>query len=98
MGAGRRDEALAPLTDAMAYYRRERTAGADDVPFRQDFARALYVLAVAQGTTPAGHDQRKALLEEAAAELGDLSFEAQQLGTSQELMRWVTAAQAKAGG
>jgi tetratricopeptide (TPR) repeat protein len=96
--AGRRDEALAPLTDAMAYYRRERAAGADDVQFRQDFARALYVLGEAQGTTPAGRGQRRALLDEAAAELGDLSFEAQQLATSKELMRWVAAAQAEAGG
>ena len=93
IGSGRQTEALGPLHEAEAFYRRELGRGAGDTGFRQDFARALYHLARAQAGDAAGRAQRRALLDEAASVLDGLTFEARQLVASKELIQWVRAAQ-----
>jgi hypothetical protein len=95
-GAGRRDEALAPLQEAEAYYRQELAKGATETSFRQEAARAFYQLALVQAGDEAGRTRRRDLLDEAAALIDGLSFEARQLVATKELNKWVTAAQAQA--
>jgi tetratricopeptide (TPR) repeat protein len=94
LGAGRRAEALGPLGEAEAYFRQQQARGAGDTSFRQYFSRSLYYLSRAQADDDAGRARRRALLDDAATVLGGLSFEAQQLVASKELMRWVATAQA----
>ena len=94
--SGRRNEALGVLQEAETYYRRQLAQGATDVGFRLDFSRALYQLAVAQTDDGEGRTRRIALLDEAAALLGGLTFEAQQLRASKELIAWVSTARAQA--
>ena len=95
LGAGHGSEALAPLHGAEAYYRQELAKGAADTGFRQDCARAFYQLALAQAGDDAGRTRRRDLLDEAAAVLDGLTFEARQLVASKELNQWVMAAQAR---
>jgi hypothetical protein len=97
LGAGRRAEALTPLREAEAHYRRELAQGATDTGFRVDFARALLHLALAQADDEAGRAQRISLLNEATAALNGLSLEARLLQPSQELIRWVAEARAQSG-
>jgi len=97
VGAGRREEARAVLDESLAYYRGERAKGAADTQFLGEIGRALYVQASAQGMDAAGRANRRALLEEAAAHLRSLTFEAQQLASNRELIQWVAAAQAESG-
>jgi tetratricopeptide (TPR) repeat protein len=97
LGSGQRSEALGPLNEAVAYYRKQLAAGAGETGFRQDFSRALWQLALAQAGDDAGLARRRALLAEAAGQLGGLSLEAQQLVESKELIQGVRAAQAQAG-
>jgi hypothetical protein len=96
LGADRRSEALAPLQEAVNYYRQELAKGAGETGFRQDSVRAFYQLALAQAGDEAGRIRRRELLDEAAALLDGLSFEGRQLVASKELNKWVIAAQAQA--
>ncbi|MDI1337504.1 MAG: hypothetical protein PSU94_15080, partial [Lacunisphaera sp.] len=89
-------EAKAVLGKLVADYRAQQAAGATETYFRQDFARALYQLALAQSGDDAGRSQRQALLGEAAGVLDGLSFEARQLLPNKELIKWVTDAQREA--
>jgi hypothetical protein len=98
LGAGRRVEALGPLGEAEAHFRDQLAKGAGETTFRQYFSRTLYYLARAQSDDEAGRARRRALLDEASTVLSGLSFEAQQLVASKELMRWVATAQTEAGG
>jgi tetratricopeptide (TPR) repeat protein len=89
LGAGRRNEALVPLGEAVTYYRARQANGDGSTGFRQDFARALYQMALAQTKDEGGRTERRALLDEALAVLGGLTVEAQQLRASRELIQWV---------
>jgi hypothetical protein len=84
------------LGEALAYYRLEQQAGANGTSFLLDLGRALYHLARAQDYTDAGRAQRQALLAEAAVTLESLSYEARQIITGSELIKWVRAAQVEA--
>lgn len=92
LGAGRRDEALEPLTEAVTHYRSERTRGQTDTTRRQNLARGLYYLARAQANDEPSRERSLELLHEAASTLEGLSIEAQQLRTSKELIEWVNQA------
>ncbi len=93
LGQGRPDEALKALEPALAQYREFRARGATHVFFRQHFARALYVFALAQPADAEGAAKRRDSLAEAAAILNELSDEAGQLHDSKELLGWIVAAQ-----
>jgi hypothetical protein len=93
LGTNRRNEALAILGEAEAFYREQQVQGAGDTGFRQDFARTLYFLSRAQAGDEEGRATRRLLLAEAAHVLEGLSFEARQLAANQELIQWVRAAQ-----
>ena len=95
LGSGQRAEAVAALNEALAYYRQQQAAGAAGTGPRQDLARALYFLALAQAGDEASVARRTTLLAEAAAVLDGLPLEAQQLQFSRELIDWVAAARAK---
>ena len=92
LGTEHRAEALAVLHEAEEFYRQQRAAGATDTRLRIDFVHALYQLSRAQAGDDAGRARRRALLDEAMGELGQLSVEAQQLVASKELLKWVTDA------
>ena len=92
LGTDQRAEALVPLGEAVAYYRREQAAGASATFFRNDFARALFQLARAQSDDDDGRTRRRALLDEAMGVLGGLTIEAQQLLMNKELLKWISAA------
>ena len=98
LGTGQRPEALALLQETEAYYRQQRALGATDTGLRLDFARALYQLSRAQTGDDTGRARRRALLDEAMAEIGGLSVEAQQMLASKELLKWVTDARRAANG
>jgi aminopeptidase N len=95
LGSGQRNEAVAAINEALVYYRQQQARGAGGTGPRQDLARALYVLALAQAGDEAGVARRAALLAEAARVLDGLPFEAQQLLASRELIEQVAAARAK---
>jgi len=95
--AGNRAEALGPLAEAATHYREKQARGARQVSFRLSLASALYHLAQAQAEDDAGRNRRRDLLDEAMSLLGGLSFEAQQLVTSKELLEWVRNARREAG-
>jgi hypothetical protein len=95
VAGGREAEAQPILEPALAHYRQIQIQGATDLEFRQHFARALYVQAMAE---PAGHEgfaKRQLELSEAASELQALTDEARQLHDSKELMSWIDDAQKK---
>jgi tetratricopeptide (TPR) repeat protein len=96
LGSGDAAGARAALGEALAYYRLEQQAGANGTSFLLDLGRALYHLARAQDYTDAGRAQRQALLAEAAVTLESLSYEARQIITGSELIKWVRAAQVEA--
>ena len=48
LGSGQRAEALASLNEALVYYRKQQALGAAGTGPRQDRARTLYFLALAQ--------------------------------------------------
>jgi hypothetical protein len=98
IASGQRAEAQEVLSKAIAYYRSRQAKGAAATSYRQDFGRALYQEALAQGDDEAGRTRRRALLDEAQSVLAGLSQEAQQLRTSKELIGWVSDARAKPGG
>lgn len=93
IAVGQRNAALAPLTEADAYFRGELAKGAGESQFRLDYGRTLYQFARAQAADEAGRARRGVLLDEASAVLGGLSFEAKQFVASKELMQWVADAQ-----
>jgi tetratricopeptide (TPR) repeat protein len=95
--AGNRAEALGPLVEAEAFYREKRARGAKEVYFHLSFANALYHLARAQADDEAGRTRRRDLLDEALSVLGGLSFEAQQLVASKEILDWVMSARREVG-
>ena len=92
LGAGRRNDALVPLGEALVHYRALQAKGATDVYFRYNFARALYYAALAQAGDEAGVVQRHRLLDEASTLLDGLSLEARNLLFQKELIQWVTEA------
>jgi len=98
IASGQKTEAQEALSKAISYYRSRQAKGAAATSYRQDFGRALYQEAMAQGDDAAGRAQRRALLDEAQSVLAGLSQEAQQLRTSRELIGWVSDARANPGG
>jgi hypothetical protein len=92
---GRRAEALQTLEPALADYRNELLQGATHLSFRQHFARALYVQALAQPDAVAGNARRHDSLEQAARLLNELSDEARQLHDTKELLAWIETEQRK---
>jgi len=94
-GQGRKDDALKTLEPTLAEFRQRQAQGASDVLFRQRFARALYVQALAEPIDAVGLARGKEALNEADRLLQGLSDEARQLHDSKELMSWITAAQKK---
>jgi hypothetical protein len=96
LGSGDAAGARVALGEALAYYRSERQAGANGTSFLLDLGRVLYHLARAQDPAEAGRAERQALLAEAAGTLESLSYEARQITTGSELIKWVRAAQVEA--
>jgi tetratricopeptide (TPR) repeat protein len=92
---GRREEALRSIEPALAHYRDMRGQGATHVVFRQRFARALYVHALAQPNSFVGDTTRRDSLDQAVRLLNDLSDEARQLHDTKELVAWIQAEQQK---
>lgn len=89
LGTGQRTEACKALETAEAHFRKLQRQGANGTFFLQTLSRILFHLSQAQADDAAGRSRRLALLEEAAALMGGLTFEAQQVQTSQELARWI---------
>ena len=94
-GQGRRDEALKTLEPALAHYREAQTQGAAHLAFRQHFARALYVQALAEPDDSDGNTRRRDEVNQAARLLQGLPDEARQLHDSRELLAWIEAEQKK---
>ena len=92
LGAGRRNDALVPLGEALAHYRDLQAKGTTDTSFRYNFARALYYAAKAQAGDETGVLQRQRLLDEAANLLDGLTIEARNLLFNKELIQWITEA------
>ncbi len=76
---GRFDAARSTLQPALAWYRQQQHAGAQETDFRHDFAYALYVDAISQAADPAGTSQRIKDLAEAQAQVDGASDEAKRL-------------------
>jgi hypothetical protein len=85
-------EAQTVLAPALEHYGREKKAGAIGTDFRLDYARALYVKALAQGSDAAGRASREQALAEAAELLSGASAEVQKLVMTRELSGWIAAA------
>ncbi len=92
---GRKAEALKTLEPALAQYHDAQARGAASLAFRQHFARALYVEALAEPADSGGMARRGEALEEAVALLQGLTEEARQLHDSKELLAWIDAARKK---
>jgi serine/threonine protein kinase len=92
---GRREDALRNIEPALAYYRDMRSQGATHVVFRQRFARALYVQALARPDGLTGNANRRDALDQASRLLNDLSEEARQLHDTKELLAWIEIEQKK---
>jgi hypothetical protein len=90
---GQQTKALNTLEPALTLYRQMQVQGADFLTFRQRFARALYVQALAQPATVEGQAQRIDSLTEAAWLLNELTDEARRLHDSSELLSWISAAE-----
>ncbi len=91
----RKSEALPPITTAVDAYRGMEKKGATHLSFRQRFARALYVQALAQPADVAGAEQQRSSLTEAAKVLAELTDEARQLHDTKELLAWIEAERTK---
>ena len=89
---GRRDEASKLLAPALAYYREQEQAGANDTDFRRYYANALYASAWSRADDEAGRAQRNADLDAAAKQLTELSAEAKQLSQMRDLAGLIAAA------
>jgi hypothetical protein len=93
VGQDRKEEALKTLEPAIAQYRQRQAQGASHVPFRQHFARALYVQALAGSQDASRLALRRDELNEAEQLSQGLTDEAKQLHDSKELFSWIAAAQ-----
>ena len=98
MGQGHREDALKTIEPALTHYRKMQVQGAGYLGFRQHFARALYLQAVAQPEDGPGNAQCRDSLDQAARLLNDLPEEARQLHDSKELISWIGAARKKLNG
>jgi aminoglycoside N3'-acetyltransferase len=87
----RREEALKTVEPSLDYYRKLQVQGANHLEFRQHFARALYVQALAQTNDAAGGAQARDSLDQAARLLNELPDEARELHDSKELLGWIEA-------
>jgi hypothetical protein len=90
---GRKAEAMKTLEPALARYRDLQAQGAAYVGFRQHFARALYVQALAEPADSGGIARSHEALDQAAALLQGLTEEARQLYDTKQLRSWIAAAQ-----
>ena len=97
VGQGKLAEAQQTLEPALTLYHQMQAQGVTYITFRQRFARALYVQALAQPNNASGLAQRRVALEQAMSLLQGLSEEARQLHDSKELISWITAEQSKLG-
>ena len=95
LAQGQAAEALKTIESALSVYRGMQVQGANHLSFRQHFARALYVQALAQPADAAGTTQRRASLAEAAKVLAELTDEARQLHDTKELLVWIAAEEKK---
>jgi tetratricopeptide (TPR) repeat protein len=95
VGQGKLIEAQQTLEPALTLYREMQAQGITHITFRQRFARALYVQALAQPNDATGIAKRHELLAEAAQQFNELSDEARQLHDSKELLSWIVAEQKK---
>lgn len=98
LGSGQREEACKALETAEAHFRKLQGQGASGTYFLRDLSRVLFHLSQAQADDAAGRARRLDLLEEAAAAIGRLSFEAQQVRANQELAGWIAAGLREARG
>jgi hypothetical protein len=80
---GRAEEARVILHPALEHYRQAQKAGAGGLTYRQDFAYALYVSALA--TDPASRSTHDAALTEAARLIAGQSAEGRRLVDVREL-------------
>jgi hypothetical protein len=94
-GQGRNAEAMKTLEPALAHYRELQPQAGSDVFFRQHFARALYVQALAEAADHAGTASARQSLDQADSLLMGLSDEARQLHDSKQLLSWIDAARKK---
>jgi len=92
---GRKAEALQTVQLALAHYHDAQTQGASFLAFRQHFARALYVQALAESNDNGGIARSREALDQAAALLQGFTDEARQSHDSKELLAWIAAAQKK---
>ncbi len=83
-----------PLQPALTYYEGEQKAGADGTVFRNDYAYALYVSAIAAPSDAAGRKQRDAALSQAAGLIAGASKEAQQLAEMRHTASLIAVARA----
>ena len=97
VGQGKLAEAQQTLEPVLTLYHQMQAQGVTYITFRQRFARALYVQALAQPNNASGLAQRRVALEQAMSLLEGLSEEARQLHDSKELISWITAEQSKLG-
>ncbi|HZX69192.1 MAG TPA: hypothetical protein VFE77_00070 [Rhodanobacter sp.] len=95
---GRNDQAQQALQPALTYYEGEQKAGADGTAFRNDYAYALYVSAIAAPGDGAGRKQRDAALTQAAGLIAGASKEAQQLADMRNTASLIAAARATPAG
>jgi hypothetical protein len=89
---GRGAEAREVLAPALEYYRKEKEAGASGTDFSMDYARALYVSAISQGSDASGLAARRSDFADAERQLATLSAEARQLKGAREVTAWIGAA------
>ena len=94
---GRGTEAQVVLAPALEYYARKKKTGAIGTDFRLDYAGALYVSALAQGSDAAGRAAREQALTEAADLLSGAPAEVQRLIKTRELSGWVAVARSSPG-
>jgi hypothetical protein len=97
LGEERKDEALTAVLPAIAAYRDMQTRGASHVTFRQRFARALFVQALAEPTDDNGKARARESSNQAIAQLDLLTDEAKQLHDSKELFALIEAEGEKVG-
>ncbi|HEX5961680.1 MAG TPA: hypothetical protein VFY97_10610 [Rhodanobacteraceae bacterium] len=90
---GRSAEAEKILQPALDWYRGQQQAGAAGVTFRQDFAYALYVEALAGGD---GRSRRNTDLAEAATLIDTAPGEARNTVRMRQLAGWIAAARKSA--
>ncbi|HJU07119.1 MAG TPA: hypothetical protein VJ727_01380 [Rhodanobacteraceae bacterium] len=88
----RLDEARTALQPALDWYRKQLAVGAHETQFRQDFAYALYVDAIAQPADAAGRKQHDADLDQAAALVVGASAEAQKMADMKYVSGLIAAA------